>query len=135
MNTSLTFEVLLYLNSYYFGLFAVCETGMNVVKYMNFPDLKHFSTDFGILMAVCVIELFRVILARKGNLTERKWPVLVAIFLTMPSLAGVLYLMIWQSHTLRFEYIICGIQVGLQFVEIVTGILCLLPFCKTPEYY
>jgi transmembrane protein 216 len=71
MNTSLTFEVLLYLNSYYFGLFAVCETGMNVVKYMNFPDLKHFSTDFGILMAVCVIELFRVILARKGNLTER----------------------------------------------------------------
>lgn len=71
MNTSLTFEVLLYLNSYYFGLFAVCEIGMNIVKYINFSNLEHFSTDFGILMAVCVIELFRVVLARRGNLTEK----------------------------------------------------------------
>lgn len=71
MNTSLTFEVLLYLNSYYFGLFAVCEIGMNIVKYVNFNDEHHFSTDFGILMAVCVIEVFRVILARRGNLTEK----------------------------------------------------------------
>lgn len=71
MNTSLTFEVLLYLNSYYFGLFAVCEVGMNVVKYVNFNNEHHFLTDFGILMAVCVIEIFRVILARRGNLTEK----------------------------------------------------------------
>ncbi|KAJ8965029.1 hypothetical protein NQ314_004427 [Rhamnusium bicolor] len=71
MNTSLTFEVLLYLNSYYFGLFAVCEIGMNIVKYVNVSNLHHSTTDFGILMAVCVIELFRVILARRGNLTEK----------------------------------------------------------------
>lgn len=71
MNTSLTFEVLLYLNSYYFGLFAVCEIGMNIVKYVNFSNIEHFSMDFGILMGVCVIELFRVLLARIGNLTER----------------------------------------------------------------
>lgn len=71
MNTSLTFEVLLYLNSYYFGLFVVCEIAMNIVKYINFATLEHFSTDFGVLGAVCAIELFRVILARKGNLTER----------------------------------------------------------------
>ncbi|XP_019866256.2 transmembrane protein 216-like [Aethina tumida] len=135
MNTSLTFEVLLYLNSYYFGLFAVCEIGMNIVKYINFSNLEHFSTDFGILMAVCVIELFRVILARRGNLTEKKWPVFIAILLTIPSSVGVIYIMIWQSEVLRFEYIICAIQLGLQIIEIVTGILCLLPFCKTPEYY
>lgn len=70
MNASLTFEVLLYLNSYYFGLFAVCEIGMNVVKAINLM-LPNFETDFGILLAVCILELFRVVLARRGNLTEK----------------------------------------------------------------
>lgn len=70
MNIALTFEVLLYLNSYYFGLFAVCEIGMNIVKAINL-DLNNFTTDFGVLLGVCLLELFRVILARKGNLTER----------------------------------------------------------------
>lgn len=133
----------------------MCEIGMNIVKYVNFNDEHHFSTDFGILMAVCVIEVFRVILARRGNLTEKSmyariitmkvhtnlkiyisdWPVVLAIMLTIPSVLGVVYLMIWQSEVLRFEYIICTIQLGLCVLEIITGILCLFPCCKAPEYY
>lgn len=70
MNTSLTFEVLLYLNSYYFGLFAVCEIGMNVVKAINL-DIPNFSIDLVILVIVCVLELIRVVIARKGNFTEK----------------------------------------------------------------
>lgn len=71
MNVSLTFEVLLYLNSYYFGLFAVCELGMNAVKYFSFNSLHHYTTDFGVLMGVLCIEILRVLLASRGNLTER----------------------------------------------------------------
>lgn len=71
LNVALTFEVLLYLNSYYFGLFLVCELGMNAVKYINFSSLQHYSTDFGVLMGVCLLEVMRVILARRGNLTEK----------------------------------------------------------------
>lgn len=70
MNASLTFEVLLYLNSYYFGLFAVCEIGINVVKAINLSS-ENSAEDFGILLAVCALELFRVVLARRGNLTEK----------------------------------------------------------------
>lgn len=71
INVSLTFEVLLYLNSYYFGLFFICELGMNAVKYINFSSLQHYSTDFSILLAVCVVEVLRILLARRGNLTEK----------------------------------------------------------------
>ncbi|XP_060524857.1 transmembrane protein 80-like [Cylas formicarius] len=136
INTSLTFEVLLYLNSYYFGLFAICEIGMNIVKYINFSDeLGHFPTDFGVLISLCILEIFRIIIARRGNLTEKNLLIILAVLLTIPSVVGVLYLMIWQSEVLRFEYIICAIQLGLCLIEIVTGILCLFPCCKTPEYY
>ncbi|CAH1174280.1 unnamed protein product [Phaedon cochleariae] len=135
MNASLTFEVLLYLNSYYFGLFAVCELGMNAVKYINFGNLHHYSTDFGVFIGVCFIEILRVLIARRGNLTERRWPVIVAILLTIPSIIGVVYLMIWQSEILRFEYIICAMQLGFCTAEIISGILCLFKCCQTPEYY
>nr|CAH7761201.1 unnamed protein product [Callosobruchus chinensis] len=135
MNVSLTFEVLLYLNSYYFGLFAVCELGMNAVKYINFGSIQHYSTDFGVLFGVCFIEILRVILASRGNLTEKKWPVIVALLLTVPSLLGVVYLMVWQSEILRFEYIICALQLGFCTAEIVTGVLCLFSCCQSPEYY
>ncbi|XP_017769042.1 PREDICTED: transmembrane protein 216-like [Nicrophorus vespilloides] len=134
MNVGLTFEVLLYLNSYYFGLFAVCEIGINVVKAINQP-LPSFGTDLGILLGVCVLEVFRVIIARKGNLTEKWWSVFAALLFTVPSALGVVYFLLWQSFVIRFEYIMCAIQLTLQAMEIFFGILVLLPICKTPEYY
>lgn len=63
------------------------------------------------------------------------WPVFIALLLTIPSALGIVYFILWQSTVLRFEYIICSIQLSLQVAEIIFGILCLLPFCKTPEYY
>ncbi|XP_022919307.1 transmembrane protein 216-like [Onthophagus taurus] len=134
MNVCLTFEVLLYLNSYYFGLFAICEIGMNIVKEINHP-LPTFKADFGILLIVCLLELVRLIIARKGNLTEKWWPVFIAVLFTLPSAFGIVYFIVWQSFVLRFEYIICAIQLILQATEIVFGVLCLLPICKTTEYY
>ncbi|KAK4882100.1 hypothetical protein RN001_005419 [Aquatica leii] len=106
---------------------------MNIVKAINL-SLPNFETDFGILLAVCVLELFRVILARRGNFTEKAWPVILAISLTLPSAVGVVYFVFWQSVVLRLEYIICGIQFVFQIAEIIFGILCLLPVCKNQEY-
>lgn len=64
-----------------------------------------------------------------------EWPILIALLLTIPSAVGIVYFIFWQSTVLRFEYIICAIQLTLQGAEIIFGVLCLLPFCKTPEYY
>ncbi|KAL3278262.1 hypothetical protein HHI36_013599 [Cryptolaemus montrouzieri] len=136
MNIPLTFEVILYLNSYYFGFFSVCEICMNLVKYINTNgDIERFETDFSILASVFVIEIFRVILAQRGNLTEKKWTVFLALLLTIPSAAGVIYLIFLQTEVLRFEYILCSIQLCMELLEIGTGIIVLSPICKTPQYY
>lgn len=72
MNTALTFEVLLYVNSYYFGLYAVCEIGMNAAKAINSPlPLEAFETDFYVLLGVFIIELIRLLITRKGNVSEK----------------------------------------------------------------
>lgn len=62
------------------------------------------------------------------------WPVLVAILFTIPSAVGIVYFILWQSIVLRFEYIICSIQLALQVAEIVFGLFTLMP-CKSTEYF
>lgn len=64
-----------------------------------------------------------------------EWPIFLALLLTIPSAVGIVYFVFWQTTILRFEYIICAIQLSLQGSEIVCGFLCLLPCCKPPEYY
>lgn len=71
-NSSLTYEILLYLNSFYFGLLAACEIGMAVLKAINLKyTTQELQTDGIILVTVLTLETIRVFLGRKGSLAER----------------------------------------------------------------
>lgn len=72
MNTSLFYEVLLYLNSFYFGMFTLCEIAMFIIKKINF-DFPNDSIvwEFCILLSLILIETVRILFGRKGNLTEK----------------------------------------------------------------
>lgn len=71
VNSSLAYEILLYLNSFYFGMFAACEIGMGVLKAINLTyksnDLK---LDGSILITVLILETIRTYFGRKGSLSE-----------------------------------------------------------------
>lgn len=70
-NASLAYEILLYLNSFYFGMFAACEIGMGVLKGINLNySPKELQTDACILVAILIIETIRVYFGRKGSLSE-----------------------------------------------------------------
>lgn len=72
VNSSLTYEILLYLNSFYFGMFAACELGMGVLKAVNLPYPENtLGTEGGLMLALCLVESLRIILGRKGNLSDR----------------------------------------------------------------
>lgn len=70
-NASLAYEILLYLNSFYFGMFAACEIGMGVLKGINLNYTpQQLQTDACILVAILTIETIRVFFGRKGSLSE-----------------------------------------------------------------
>lgn len=70
-NASLAYEILLYLNSFYFGMFAACEIGMGVLKGINLNYTpQQLQTDAIILVAILTIETIRVYFGRKGSLSE-----------------------------------------------------------------
>lgn len=71
-NPSLNYEVLIYLNSFYFAMFACCELGMQLLKVINldYPwDQVH--RDSGVLIGLCILEGMRCIMGRKGRLINK----------------------------------------------------------------
>lgn len=81
VNSSLAYEILLYINSFYFGLFATCELGTLILKsvliiekYEVDKDPTKIGRDYGVLVSLFIIEAARLILGRKGSLSEKgKW--------------------------------------------------------------
>ncbi|KAL0113007.1 hypothetical protein PUN28_012325 [Cardiocondyla obscurior] len=127
-NSSLTYEILMYLNSFYFGMFAVCELCMGMFKAINLPSPGGGKTllEFALLLFLILTESGRIYLGRKGNLTERGLPILIGIILTIPSALATLYFLRFQYYVLRLEVILCSIQLVLLASEIFTAIMCLI---------
>ena len=71
-NPSLSYEVLIYLNSFYFGMFACCELSMGLLKAINLPYTGHtLALDSIVLVVLCILETTRIILGRKGSLADK----------------------------------------------------------------
>ncbi|KAI4474432.1 hypothetical protein M0802_015609 [Mischocyttarus mexicanus] len=135
VNSSLTYEILMYLNSFYFGMFAVCELGMGLFKAANLPSpgTSTTLTEFALLFFLIVTEGARIYLGRKGNLTERGLPILIGIFLTFPSSLATLYFLFWQNYVLKLEVILCSIQLVILALELIISVMYLIAIYRPPS--
>lgn len=71
-NPSMNYEVLIYLNSFYFGMFACCEMAMGLLKAINLSYTGHtLAQDSAVMISFIVLETLRLIMGRKGTLAER----------------------------------------------------------------
>ncbi|KAJ2941498.1 hypothetical protein O0L34_g14544 [Tuta absoluta] len=143
VNASLAYEILLYINSFYFGLFAMCELGTLILKTILIYDMYTDSegsatlklgTDYGILLGFFIIETTRLILGRKGSLSERDVPVMFSVALTVPSILGVLYLLCLQVVVLRIEYIWCTLMFTVLVLEFIFACIFVVSMCRGPSY-
>ncbi|XP_044736258.1 transmembrane protein 216-like isoform X2 [Chrysoperla carnea] len=137
MNTSLFYEVLLYLNSFYFGVFGVSEVGIALFKYVKIPYSKDaMLTEFSLLIFLCILEYCRIWLGRRGNFSDRvsAIPIILSTLLILPAAAIVVYFLIWQELILRFEYIILSVQLLLHATELVIAFLNIMPSSRKQVY-
>lgn len=59
------------------------------------------SREAGLMIFLFCLETLRVILGRKGSLSEKAWQVFLSVFLLIPSATAVLYFMLFQEHSLK----------------------------------
>ncbi|CAB0042312.1 unnamed protein product [Trichogramma brassicae] len=118
---SLLYQVLLYLNGFYFSMFATCEFCIKIVKTYSFQaSFTNVTTEFAVLLLFV------------GNLLDHGLPFLFGLFLIVPSILSTLYFLIWQDRTLRLEQILCIIQLLFFTVEASVGMLFLCVVWKRP---
>jgi hypothetical protein len=121
MKSSLTFQILLHLGSYYFGAFVLTEVLLLLYKFIGKLSCSNYSLDFsvvitiiallfsvlpfpsGTLFAELVLLLFLVLLESvriftgwKANLTENVGGMGLCVALFVPGILGVLYFLVWQ---------------------------------------
>lgn len=133
MMLSLLYQVLLYLNMFYFGMFSTCEFLMKVVKAYNFPgNVSTMSMEFALLLFLFTTEVIRIYLGRKGNLLDHGIPFLLGVTLNIPSSLATLYFLFFQAKTLRLEQLLCGIQMVLLASELVVAVMFLVAVYRRP---
>ena len=90
-----------------------------------------FVPELLLLIFLVPLELSRLGLARKGNLTVRADAVGVFLALTLPWTAGVGYFMFWQAYVLRVESILGAVELGFIVAQFVLGIVAVITFNKS----
>lgn len=133
MEAPLMFEVLMYLNSYYFGMFSMFEFSLICAKSVDEYNQKNvaytfneFGTNMTVFVFLCLIEVFRTFLSRRDNAADKAVCVVLSLILTVPSAVGVLYFVLWQKKIFRLEHILGCIQLVLQATQVFFGIVSLL---------
>lgn len=77
VNSSLIYEILLYLNSFYFGMFAVCECTIGTMKAINLKyENQTLLNESLTLLGLIILEIIRIYFGRHGSLSEHgKWKI------------------------------------------------------------
>ena len=86
-----------------------------ILKFINNLDL------------ICIVT---TIAAQKGNLTEKNIGIILSLLLSVPSILGVLFLLLWQTYVLRVDVVLAGIELGFIGLEMIMGIVSMINFAR-----
>ena len=88
------------------------------------------AAEIILLFILAGLEAIRLYLGMKGNKTERISSVVMSLVMTLPSLFGCIYLLVWQTYVLRVEVIINALQLGFIAFEVLLAIIACITFAR-----
>jgi len=128
---SMTFALLLYVNIFYFALYAGVELFLLLFKAYNMTDHpKHgysptdLINELALLAFMVVVEAARLVLGNKHDLDgfdknlQNLFRILV---LTVPSIYSVAYFTLWQHLVLRIDAVLGSIMLIIQSLQFISA--------------
>ncbi|XP_074662257.1 transmembrane protein 216-like [Tubulanus polymorphus] len=135
IRSSLPYQVLLVCNAWYLAFFTIAEILIFIYKGEILPFATNvLPAEVVLLLIWTIIEAMRIFLGQKGNLTERMITVVLSIVMLVPSVLGVVFLIIWQTYVLRIDVILCAIEFVFLGLELIFGIISLVTFARAAPY-
>ncbi|XP_065843224.1 transmembrane protein 216-like isoform X2 [Oscarella lobularis] len=129
--SSLPLQIFVYCSGCYLPFFFVAEALMFVYKGAVLPySNATLAAEIILLVLYAGVEGCRLFIGAKGNLTQRKLPLFVALALAVPVLFGYLFFLLWQTYVLRIETVLIYIGIVLLACQVVFSFLTVWAFLR-----
>lgn len=136
MLSNLPLAVVIYFNGWYDALYAVVMLALYVWKGASLP----YPGPLGGLLAleVCLvlllgcIEYARLMLASRGNKTERPAPIIFSLLLSFPAAYLFFYYLYQQVYVTRLDVVLASTGISFICFELLLSVLVILTLFRAP---
>ncbi|CAN8214488.1 unnamed protein product [Coccothraustes coccothraustes] len=116
--SSLPLHILLYVNGVYYIFYFLATLAMIIYKsqVFSYPD-DFLAPDLAVLFLMAILEVPRLYLGFKGNLTEAEAPLGLSLGLTVGSVLLCVYLLLWQTYVLWADVLLNAVLLSAYGLE------------------
>ncbi|NWX19183.1 TMM80 protein, partial [Aegotheles bennettii] len=127
--SSLPLQMLFYANGIYYIFYFSATLAMIVYKsqVFSYPD-NFLAPDLIWLFIMALLEVLRLYLGSKGNLTEEEAPLGLSLAITGGSVILSLYFLVWQTYVLKADVIINAILLCTYGLESILKVIAIAAF-------
>merc|ERR1712025_1423407 len=125
----LTFEILLYLNIFYFSLYAGIEALFLGIKFFHVDELHLVAliNECFLLLLLCLLEGCRLYLGQEEQLNKKISVVFRILVLTVPAQYLTAYFTFWQTRVTQVDAVLGIILLIFQFLQLTCAFLACIP--------
>ncbi|KAM8939184.1 transmembrane protein 216 [Pelodytes ibericus] len=132
--SSTPLEILFFLNGWYCASYFLIEALIFLYKGLILPyPTSNLVLEVVMLVLYLGIEVTRLILGCRGNLCERKLPLVVSVGLTVPAGLLAVYFLLLQTYSLRLETVLSCILLLFYSLEVILSAAALITFCRRSD--
>lgn len=139
MNHAITFALLLYINVFYFGVFACVEFALLVFKSYQLSGPKYplgsIINEMFILAFLVVVESIRLLLGQRYepvDFESQMSAIFRILVLTVPSMYSVAYFTFWQTFVTRLDAALGMIMLLIQTMQFFSAMFTMWPKFRNP---
>ncbi|KFP83856.1 Transmembrane protein 80, partial [Apaloderma vittatum] len=127
--SSLPLQILFHVSGIYYIFYFLATLAMIVYKSQAFsyPD-EFLAPDLAVLLIMAVLEVLRLYLGSKGNLTEEETPLGLSLAITVGSVILSVYFLVWQTYVLKADVILNAVLLLTYGLESVLKVMAIAAF-------
>ncbi|XP_009949753.1 PREDICTED: transmembrane protein 80-like [Leptosomus discolor] len=127
--SSVPLQILLYVNGIYYILYFLATLAMIVYKsqVFSYPD-DFLAPDLALLFIMAILEVLRLHLGSRGNLTEEEAPLGLSLVITVGSVILSVYFLVWQTYVLKADVIINAVLLLTYGLESIFKVMAIAAF-------
>ncbi|XP_022914612.1 uncharacterized protein [Onthophagus taurus] len=134
MDALLMFDVLMYLNFFYYPMAAFYHPIIILAKFYSPSDDDTTRNDIIVVTAMIFTDLIKLGVYKKIRENRKVIAVIITILLSSITFCCTLHIVIVQKNPTKMERIFSSMTATLYFLELMFGILQFFPCCQKTEY-